>query len=306
MHKTEVETMKKILAIVLCLMLSLSFTLTAFAAEEDPDAEAKAKRAANIEVVTRFYDEVFNAHDVSKLDEFMRDDYMQHNATVADGKQGFIEFTDFFFTLEPKMEILKVFANDNDEVAVFFKCTCEANGMVNKVVDIYRLQDGLLAEHWDIVEHDVGAVETANGRDLFTTEASNTPTPDIASQNANIDKVVAFNNDVFTAHDVSKLDEFMRDDYMQHNATVADGKQGFIEFTDFFFTLEPEMQIYKCLANEDGEVLVFFKCICNANGMINKVADIYRLQDGLLAEHWDCVEHDVGNVETLNGRDLFE
>ena len=99
MHKTEVETMKKVLAIVLCLMLSLSFTLTAFAAEEDPDAEAKAKRAANIEVVTRFYDEVFNAHDVSKLDEFMRDDYMQHNATVADGKQGFIEFTDFFFTL---------------------------------------------------------------------------------------------------------------------------------------------------------------------------------------------------------------
>ena len=98
----------------------------------------------------------------------------------------------------------------------------------------------------------------------------------------------------------------MRDDYMQHNPTAADGKQGFIEFTDFFFTLEPEMQIYKCLSNEDGEVLVFFKCICNANGMINKVADIYRLQDGLLAEHWDCVEHDVGNVETLNGRDLFE
>ena len=66
--------MKKVLAIVLCLMLSLSFTLTAFAAEEDPDAEALAKRAANIEVVTRFYDEVFNAHDISKLDEFMRDD----------------------------------------------------------------------------------------------------------------------------------------------------------------------------------------------------------------------------------------
>ena len=121
----------------------------------------------NIDVVLRFYEEVFNAHDISKLDEFMRDDYMQHNATVADGKEGFIAFTQKFFTLKPKFEIYKVFANDNGEVAVFFKCTCEANGMVNKVCDIYRLQDGLLAEHWDIVEHDVGNIIPANGRDLF-------------------------------------------------------------------------------------------------------------------------------------------
>lgn len=121
----------------------------------------------NIDVVLRFYEEVFNAHDVSKLDEFMRDDYMQHNATVADGKEGFIAFTERFFTMKPKMEIIKIFENDKDEVCVFFKCTCEANGSVNKVVDIYRLQDGLLAEHWDVVEHNVGEIVTANGRDLF-------------------------------------------------------------------------------------------------------------------------------------------
>lgn len=112
-------------------------------------------------------EEVFNAHDISKLDEFMRDDYMQHNPTAKDGKAGFIEFTEKFFALKPRMEIYKIFENDNNEVSVFFKCTCEANGMVNKVVDIYRLEDGKLAEHWDVVEHDVGNIVTANGRDLF-------------------------------------------------------------------------------------------------------------------------------------------
>ena len=126
-----------------------------------------ADKEKNIALVKRFYEEVFNTHDVSKLDLFMRDDYMQHNATVGDGKEGFIKFTEFFFTLDPVMEIVKIFANDNDEVAVFFKCTCRANGMVNKVVDIYRLQDGLLAEHWDVVEHDIGNIVPANGRDLF-------------------------------------------------------------------------------------------------------------------------------------------
>lgn len=125
------------------------------------------KQEKNIEVIKRFYDEVFNAHDVSNIDEFMRDDYMQHNPTAEDGKEGFIKFTQFFFTLKPKMEIHKIFANDEDEVCVFFKCTCEANGMINKVCDIYRLVDGKLAEHWDVVEHDIGNVKTVNGRGLF-------------------------------------------------------------------------------------------------------------------------------------------
>ena len=274
--------------------------------EVNPDAEALAKRQANIDVVTTFYEEVFNAHDISKLDEFMVDDYIQHNATVADGKDGFIKFTDMFFALKPQMEILKIFANDNNEVAVFFKCTCESNGMINKVVDIYRLENGKLAEHWDVVEHDVGNVEPVNGRDLFVTEAEATLTPMIKEQEKNINTVVGFNEDVFNVQDVSKLDEFMQDDYTQHNATVADGKDGFIAFADFFFTLKPEMQIYKTFANENGEVMVFFKCICHENGNINKVADIYSLRDGKLAEHWDVVEHDVGNVEPVNGRDLFE
>lgn len=125
------------------------------------------EKQKNIEIVKRFYEEVFNAHDISKLDEFMLDSYMQHNPDVVDGKEGFIEFSKKFFALQPKMEIYKMFANDNGEVAVFFKCTCGINGMVNKVVDIYRLQDGKLAEHWDVVVHDVGNIVPVNGRDLF-------------------------------------------------------------------------------------------------------------------------------------------
>lgn len=265
-----------------------------------------SSREKNIEVVLKFYDEVFNAHDVSNIDAFMQDDYMQHNPTAPDGKAGFIEFTKFFFGLEPKMDIVKVFANDNDEVAVYFKCTCQKNGMVNKVVDIYRLEDGKLAEHWDVVEHDIAGVKLASGRDFFTSDVEGTPTPSLEAQQANIDKVIAFNEDVFNAHTVERIDEFMQDDYTQHNPTAPDGKKGFIEFTNFFFGLQPNMKIYKSFSNEDGEVMVFFKCTCNANGMINKVSDIYRLRDGKLAEHWDVVEHNVGDVKLASGRDLFE
>ncbi len=106
---------------------------------------------SNKEVVLRFYEKVFNAWDVSDLDTYMRDDYIQHNPTVADGKEGFIAFTKGFFAQKPRMEIIKI-GEEGDMVYVFFKCTM-GNGGVNKVCDIYRLQDGMLAEHWDVVSH---------------------------------------------------------------------------------------------------------------------------------------------------------
>lgn len=121
----------------------------------------------NIEVVLKVYEEVFNNKDITNLDKYMREDYMQHNPTVEDGKEGFKKFLGFFLTLDPHMEIIKIFENADNEVAVFFKCTCRANGTINKVVDIYRLEDGKLAEHWDVVEHDVKEVSEKNGRSLF-------------------------------------------------------------------------------------------------------------------------------------------
>ena len=120
---------------------------------------------SNKEVVLKFYDEVFNGQDVSNIDAFMKDDYIQHNPTCEDGKAGFLKFVNGFFTMKPRFDIIKIGA-DEDMVYVFFKCTL-ANGSINKVCDIYRLEDGKLAEHWDIINHDVGGVESVNGNSIF-------------------------------------------------------------------------------------------------------------------------------------------
>ena len=103
----------------------------------------------NKAIVRAFIEEVFNAWDVSKLDKFMREDYKQHNPGVESGREGFIRFTERFFKMHPHMDIVHLIG-DGDLVAVFFKCTVDDG--VNKVVDIYRLQDGLIAEHWDVME----------------------------------------------------------------------------------------------------------------------------------------------------------
>lgn len=120
----------------------------------------------NKELVLKVYEEVFNNWDLSNIDEYMRDDYMQHNPTAKDGKEGFKEFMGFFLGLKPHVEIIKVFENSDDEVCIFFKCQL-ANGSVNKVIDIYRIQDGKLAEHWDVIQHDIKEFDTVSGRSQF-------------------------------------------------------------------------------------------------------------------------------------------
>ncbi len=120
----------------------------------------------NIELVRKFIDEVFNAHDLSRLDEFMWDDYMQHSVEAKDGKAGFKEFCEGFFQLEPYMDVKKMFESDDDTVAVFFKCSFKG-GHAAKVVDMYRIRDGKLAEHWDVVQQLTEDDAVNNGRGSF-------------------------------------------------------------------------------------------------------------------------------------------
>lgn len=62
----------------------------------------------NKELVLEFYDKVFNAHDLSDLGRYMREDYGQHSPEVADGREGFRAFAEGFFRLDPHLTIMSV------------------------------------------------------------------------------------------------------------------------------------------------------------------------------------------------------
>lgn len=119
----------------------------------------------NKEIVEKFYAEVFNGWDLTNLETYMKPDYRQHNPNVEDGRDGFRRFAETFLSMKPRAEIVRI-AQDGDMVFVFFKCTM-GDGTINKVCDIYRLEEGQLAEHWDVVEHDLGHVQPVHGNGLF-------------------------------------------------------------------------------------------------------------------------------------------
>jgi len=124
------------------------------------DKSSKAK-----EVVTQFYNDVFIRHDMSKLDTYMRDDYIQHNQDCPQGKAGFVEFFTVIFKAVPDFSYtLKKMVAEGDIVMAFSRTTGthtggewigkEADGakLDYDVVDIFRVRDGKISEHWDVAD----------------------------------------------------------------------------------------------------------------------------------------------------------
>jgi predicted SnoaL-like aldol condensation-catalyzing enzyme len=122
-------------------------------------------REKNKEIVRAFVNEVFVNHDLSVLDKYMRDDYIQHNPDVAQGKEGFRQFFEETFKAMPDFKYtLKTLVADEDRVWIF--CTSSGthtggewlgvqptgNRLSFDVVDMFRIQGGKLAEHWDVAD----------------------------------------------------------------------------------------------------------------------------------------------------------
>ena len=104
----------------------------------------------NKEIVLNFYRDVWNAHDAAKVPEYVHEDYIQHNPTVEQGRDGLLRFLEFFFQKKARHDI-RIALEDGDLVAVYVDVTFQ-DGAKALVTDIYRLRDGKMAEHWDCVQ----------------------------------------------------------------------------------------------------------------------------------------------------------
>jgi predicted SnoaL-like aldol condensation-catalyzing enzyme len=119
----------------------------------------------NKQVVREFYEELFHKHDLAAVDRYMHDDYIQHNPDAAQGKKGFLDFHISYFAAIPdqKATINQIVA-DGDLVYVYNTITGTHTGhgflglppTGNKVkydaVDMFRMRDGKLCEHWDVAD----------------------------------------------------------------------------------------------------------------------------------------------------------
>jgi predicted SnoaL-like aldol condensation-catalyzing enzyme len=130
-------------AVIAALVLTLACAGGAAAA----DAEANRK------VVLDFYEKGLNQKDADAAIALMGDRYVQHNPNAPDGPDGFRKFIGFLREKFPNShsEIKRSFV-DGDYVILHVHAVREPGARGNAIVDIFKLENGKIVEHWDVVQ----------------------------------------------------------------------------------------------------------------------------------------------------------
>lgn len=138
----------KILVLV-CLFAAMS---CAVAAAEDVTVHIQENE--DLGMVVAFYDSFFNKHEVDEASAVIADDYKQHNPSVPDGKKPFVDYFRGFFKENPesKMRIVRC-AITGDIVWLHVHATTNAKDKGVAVVDMFRVKDGKIVEHWDVIQN---------------------------------------------------------------------------------------------------------------------------------------------------------
>lgn len=107
----------------------------------------------NKQIIRCFYQEFFNDHIVDSADKYVHADYIQHNPGVAQGREGLKSAFAEKFLQHPDFHLnIHMIIAENDLAAVYLKNVDPDGNTRGRIVDIYRLKDGMLAEHWDVLQ----------------------------------------------------------------------------------------------------------------------------------------------------------
>ena len=108
---------------------------------------------ANRKAVLAFYEKGLNQKDVDAALAYVGDRYTQHNPNAADGPEGFRKFIAFLREKFPNShsEIKRSFV-DGDYVILHVHAVREPGTKGSAIVDIFKLENGKIVEHWDVVQ----------------------------------------------------------------------------------------------------------------------------------------------------------
>jgi len=108
---------------------------------------------ANKKMVVEFYEKAINEKDFDAASKYLGSRYTQHNPGGVDGPEGLKGFLQFLKKSFPKShsEIKRVFA-DGDFVILHCHSVREPGTPGRAVVDIFKLENGKVVEHWDVIQ----------------------------------------------------------------------------------------------------------------------------------------------------------
>ncbi len=243
----------------------------------------------------------FASGDTQKASSLLAEGYIQHNLAYGTGRDAFVGSVSYLASAPVKTTVENIRAfEDGDKV--FLQTVYNFAGAGEQVAfDIFRFdRNGLIAEHWDNLA--AKAAPNPSGR----TQIDGTKEiKDLDKTEENRELVKNFLYDVMQGKRPEKTaDYFDGDTYIQHNTGIADGLSGL--GAALAALAEQGVQM---IYNKTHQVLAqgnFVLAVSEGTfgGKPTSYYDLWRVENGKIAEHWDVMETiaDESTWQNQNGK----
>jgi predicted SnoaL-like aldol condensation-catalyzing enzyme len=223
--------------------------------------------------------------------------YIQHNVGVADGLAGVLQLLKDLPKGATRVNTVRAF-EDGDYVVAH----TEYNFFGPKIgFDVFRFESGRIVEHWDNLQETAGP--NLSGHTMIDGQTGVT---DLHNTEVNRTLVRRFVDDILVNGRMETLaGYFDGDNYIQHNPHITDQLSGLStalqEWTKQGITLKFD-RVHKILAQGNFVLAISEGAL---GGRHTAFYDLFRVQNGKIAEHWDVLEAMVPKDQWKNPNGKF-
>ncbi len=243
----------------------------------------------------------FSSGDTAKAKSLLKEDYIQHNLAYGTGAETFCGSVSYLGSAPVKSTVNTIRAfEDGDKV--FMQTVYNFAGAGEQVAfDIFRFEDGLVAEHWD----NLAAKAAANPSGRTQTDGA-TELCDLDKTDDNRELIANFLYDVMQGKHPEKTPlYFDGDKYIQHNTGIADGLSGLGAALAELAKAGIQMiydKTHQILAQGNFVLAVSEGTF---GGKPTSYYDLWRVENEKIAEHWDVMETIADRADRQNDNGKF-
>ena len=108
---------------------------------------------------------------------------------------------------------------------------------------------------------------------------------------------------LFNKRDYAAAERFWSPDYIQHSAHIAPGREGLFNLIK---GVPPTLKYEPGMIVAEGDLVIVHGRLSNLGLPVNWIAaDIVRIQNGILVEHWDVIQDEATEEQSKSGRPMF-
>ncbi|MEV0375903.1 ester cyclase [Streptomyces sp. NPDC050636] len=119
----------------------------------------------NKALVLEAFDTLFNKRDYVAAEDFWSERYIQHSAHIAPGRAGLFNLIRSLpDTLRYEHQLVLA---EGDHVMLYGRFSGNGSPAASVAADVVRIENGKLAEHWDVLQDEATHAESASGLPMF-------------------------------------------------------------------------------------------------------------------------------------------